>query len=125
MAKFPTPELTEILEFAVSQHQPPLVKGRRIKLRYAHSGGHNPPRIVIHGNQVESLPKAYRTFLANFFREKLNLVGTPIHLDAKPKKPFGDEFANPRLVLADACREHQGVESLQRRCKPTDFTGDP
>lgn len=83
MAKFPTPELTEILEFAVSQHQPPLVKGRRIKLRYAHQGGTNPPVIVIHGNQTQSLADSYRRYLINFFREKLRLVGTPIHIVLK------------------------------------------
>jgi GTP-binding protein len=83
MIKVSTPELTRLLERAVNAHQPPLVQGRRIKLRYAHQGGQNPPVIVIHGNQTERLPAAYRRYLNNFFREALHLVGTPIRLEFK------------------------------------------
>lgn len=81
--KLPTPLLTRILESAVKQHQPPLIHGRRIKLRYAHAGGQNPPIIVIHGNQTESLPLDYSRYLINFFRKKLKLVGTPIKIELK------------------------------------------
>ena len=59
MRAMPTRELTRTLEHALTVHQPPLVRGRRIKLRYAHQGGRNPPRIVIHGNQTASVPDAY------------------------------------------------------------------
>jgi GTPase len=55
-AQLSTPKLSRLLESAVAEHQPPLVGHRRIKLRYAHQGGQNPPVIVIHGNQTESLP---------------------------------------------------------------------
>jgi GTP-binding protein len=79
--KVSTPALTRMLEQAVHQHQPPLVRGRRIKLRYAHQGGQNPPVIVIHGNQTESLPDAYKRYLNNYFRTALQLVGTPIRLE--------------------------------------------
>jgi GTP-binding protein len=78
-----TPELTSILEQAVQAHQPPLVRGRRIKLRYAHQGGRNPPIIVIHGNQTERLPDSYRRYLMNAFREALRLSGTPIRLELR------------------------------------------
>ena len=66
-----TNELTNLLQEALAQHAPPLVKGRRIKLRYAHMGGLNPPTIVIHGNQVEALPGSYLRYLENFFRSRL------------------------------------------------------
>ncbi len=78
-----TPELTKILNDAVNAHTPPLVHGRRIKLRYAHPGGHNPPRIIIHGNQVHALPDAYKRYLANTFQERLHLMGTPVHTEFK------------------------------------------
>ncbi|PAV26263.1 ribosome biogenesis GTPase Der [Tamilnaduibacter salinus] len=81
MTKWPTRRLTEILLGAVQQHQPPVVRGRRVKLRYAHQGGSNPPRIVVHGNQVESLPDAYRRFLENTFRKVLDIWGTPIRFE--------------------------------------------
>ncbi len=76
-----TNNLSKLLEAAVTAHPPPLVRGRRIKLRYAHLGGRNPPTIVIHGNQVETVPGSYQRYLENFFREQLNLVGTPIQIE--------------------------------------------
>lgn len=81
--KYSTAELTRLLEKAVQMHQPPLVHGRRIKLRYAHQGGMNPPRIIIHGNQLEKVPAAYQRYLVNFFREQLHSVGTPIKVEFK------------------------------------------
>ncbi len=79
----PTPILTRLLEAAVTEHQPPLVQGRRIKLRYAHQGGRNPPIIVIHGNQTERLPEPYRRYLINRFRSELKLSGTPLRIERK------------------------------------------
>jgi GTP-binding protein len=78
-----TPELTRVLEQAVMEHQPPLVRGRRIKLRYAHQGGRNPPVVVIHGNQTERLPDTYKRYLINTFRNHFQLVGTPMRLELK------------------------------------------
>ena len=87
--KLSTPLLTRILEDAVATHQPPLVQGRRIKLRYAHAGGHHPPIIVIHGNQTSNLPMAYRRYLAAQYIKALKLVGTPIRIELKDSEnPF-------------------------------------
>ncbi len=81
MREIATPELTRTLEAALEQHQPPLVRGRRIKLRYAHQGGRNPPVIVIHGNQTAHVPDAYRRYLVNVFRRTYGLEGTPVRLE--------------------------------------------
>jgi len=81
MRDLPTPELTRVLEGAMQQHQPPLVRGRRVKLRYAHQGGRNPPVIVIHGTQAERTPEDYRRYLANCFRQAFDLRGTPVRLE--------------------------------------------
>ena len=78
-----TTELTRELEAAVMEHPPPLVRGRRIRLRYAHQGGRNPPVIVIHGNQTESTPESYRRYLINRFRKAFKLKGTPVRLAFK------------------------------------------
>ena len=75
MFKVSTNQLTRILEDAVASHPPPMVGGRRIKLRYAHLGGHNPPVIVIHGNQTSSLPKAISVILKMFFAMSINSKG--------------------------------------------------
>jgi GTP-binding protein len=76
----PTSELNNILEQAVIAHQPPLVKGREVKLRYAHIGHYAPPTIIIHGVRTSFLPDSYRRYLANFFRQSLRLHGTPIKI---------------------------------------------
>ena len=89
MAQLQTPRLTRVLEDAVSDHQPPLVHGRRIKFRYAHLGGKNPPRIIIHGNQTSSTPQSYRRYLENTFRDVLKLHGTPVMIEFKQSEnPF-------------------------------------
>ena len=89
MREMPTPELTRVLERAIEQHQPPLVRGRRIKLRYAHQGGRNPPIIVVHGNQVDHVPDAYRRYLANVYRERFRLQGTPVRVEFRSdENPF-------------------------------------
>ncbi|MGH8598295.1 MAG: ribosome biogenesis GTPase Der, partial [Gammaproteobacteria bacterium] len=82
----PTKVLTEILERALERHNPPMVRGRRIKLRYAHFGAKNPPTIIIHGSQTDEVPAGYQRFLSNFFRQALKLVGTPVRIQFK----FGD-----------------------------------
>ncbi len=79
--KLNTNLLTRILEDAVSSHPPPMFNGRRIKLRYAHAGGQNPPIIIIHGNQVDKVPDHYTRYLENIFRRELKLAGTPIRIE--------------------------------------------
>lgn len=89
MRKLSTRELTELLESLVFAHQPPMIRGRRIKLRYAHQGGRNPPIIVIHGNQVDEVPNSYKRYLENGFRKQLKLVGTPVRIEFKGgENPF-------------------------------------
>ncbi len=92
----PTPILTEVLEDAVRRNPPPMSHGRRIKLRYAHQGGRNPPVIVIHGTQVERTPRTYERFLMNVFRKAFELEGTPVRIEFKAGK---NPFAGRRNVL--------------------------
>lgn len=87
--KLGTNRLTTILQDAVIDHQPPMVRGRRIKLRYAHAGGKNPPIIVIHGNQTEEIPSHYTRYLEKTFRKVLDLHGTPIKIEYRStENPF-------------------------------------
>ena len=81
MRSISTNALTRTLQAAVEQHQPPLVHGRRIRLRYAHQGGSNPPVIVIHGKQTKRLPGHYHRYLESYFRKEYDLMGTPIRIE--------------------------------------------
>ena len=78
-----TTALNRALQGLVQGHPPPTVRGRRIKLRYAHRLGAHPPRIGIHGNQTEALPGSYLRYLENGFREAFNLVGSPVRIELK------------------------------------------
>ncbi len=86
-----TSTLTRILEEAASAHPPPVIRGRRIKLKYAHLGGQNPPRIIIHGNQIESVPDSYKRYIERYIRKCLNLQGTPVKIEFKQgDNPFAE-----------------------------------
>ncbi len=102
LREMPTPELTRVLEKALEAHQPPLVRGRRIKLRYAHQGGRNPPLIVVHGNQVKHVPEAFRRYLMNTFREAFRLQGTPVRVEFRADS---NPFAGRRNELNDRQRK--------------------
>ena len=78
-----TTALNRVLQGLLQAHPPPSVRGRRIKLRYAHRLDGHPPRIGIHGNQTEALPASYIRYLENGFREAFNLVGNPVRIELK------------------------------------------
>jgi GTP-binding protein len=107
-----TTDLTRELESAVTAHPPPLVRGRRIKLRYAHQGGRNPPVIVIHGNQTDKVPEAYRRYLVNRFRKVFKLKGTPVRLAFKTGK---NPYQGKRNKLTP--RQEQKRKRLMRHAK--------
>ncbi|MDH3490669.1 MAG: ribosome biogenesis GTPase Der [Gammaproteobacteria bacterium] len=107
-----TTELTRELESAVMAHPPPMVRGRRIRLRYAHQGGRNPPVIVIHGNQTDKLPESYRRYLVNRFRKAFKLKGTPVRLAFKTSE---NPFKGKRNKLTP--RQERSRKRLMKRVK--------
>ncbi|MDF2178938.1 ribosome biogenesis GTPase Der [Aliiglaciecola sp. CAU 1673] len=108
-----TSMLTRIMEMAQDDHQPPLVRGRRVKMKYAHAGGYNPPVIVIHGNQVQDLPDSYKRFLMNYFRKTLNVMGTPIRIEFREgANPF--EGKKNQLTLAQE-RKRKRLMSFHKK----------
>jgi len=94
MARLPTPRLTRALQAALVQQQPPRAGYSRPKLRYAHQGGANPPRIIIHGNALEHVPDSYRRYLERFFRDAFKLEGTPLKVEFKTGR---NPYARARL----------------------------
>ncbi len=91
MKDLPTSLLNRVLERAVTKNPPPMRAGRRMKPKFAHQGGHNPPLIVIHGNQLDKLPGSYTRYLVNSFRQGCNLWGTPVRLEMRhAENPYKD-----------------------------------
>lgn len=86
-----TAEVNRALAAAVRAHPPPLVRGRQVKLRYAHKAGNHPPTVIVHGNQTEALPASYLRYLASHFRDAFGLAGTPVRVEARTgNNPFAD-----------------------------------
>jgi GTP-binding protein len=116
MRDMSTGQLSRVLEKAMEAHQPPLVRGRRIKLRYAHQGGRNPPRIVIHGNQTQQTPDAYKRYLCNVFREAFDLYACPVALELRTDaNPFGNREQREAAVRKLKVKKKVGQKNAQRR----------
>jgi GTP-binding protein len=107
-----TPQLTRMLEVVVAQHQPPMVNGRRIKLRYAHQGGQNPPIIIIHGKQALKVPKSYQRYLMNHFTKALKLFGTPLRIEFRQDDNPFKETTRVKPVLD---KEEARQKKIERR----------
>jgi GTP-binding protein len=99
-----TPRLTRVLEDAIQVNPPPLVRGRQVRLRYAHQGGRYPPLIVVHGTQAQRLPDHYKRYLENAFREALRLKGTPVRVEFRTTE---NPFAGRRNKLTPRQAKHR------------------
>ncbi|ELV8625281.1 ribosome biogenesis GTPase Der [Vibrio cidicii] len=111
-----TSVLTRIMKMATEDHQPPMVRGRRVKLKYAHAGGYNPPIIVIHGNMVRELPDSYKRYLMNYYRKSLDIMGTPIRiLFQNSENPF--EGRTSKMTLSQERARKRMVSAVKNRSK--------
>jgi GTP-binding protein len=114
--KLSTHALTRILEGAVQEHAPPMIDGRRIKLRYAHAGGQNPPLIVIHGNQTGRVPRSYTRYLEKVFRRELDLAGTPVRIEFKTgDNPYADK--RNKLTARQVQRKRRLMSHVKKKKK--------
>jgi GTPase len=106
-------KLTQILNDATEAHQPPMISGKRIKMRYAHMGGQNPPTIIVHGNKVDKTPADYRRYLENVFRRVYKLEGTPVRIDFKTSEnPF--EGRKTQMDERVAARKRRYVQKFNK-----------
>ncbi len=109
-------KLSALLNDAVQMHQPPLARGRRIKLRYAHQGGQNPPLIVIHGSQTEHIPESYKRYLINSFRKWLKLEATPIRLEFKnSSNPYRGTRRNNEKSKQVMAKRHRQTKNMAKK----------
>ena len=87
--RLPTAELNRWFEAALERHQPPLVNGRRLRLRYMTQAKARPPTFVAFGTRAEQIPEDYQRYLVNGLRETFDLPGTPIRLQLRgTKNPY-------------------------------------
>ena len=108
--ELPTPELNRVLEQALAAHSPPLVGGRRVRLRYAHQGGRHPPVVVIHGSRLDLLPGHYRRYLVNVLRKAFHLQGAPLRLEFKSGgNPFAGRRNRPGQLRRRRARRSRGA----------------
>src|SRR5258706_4793412 len=81
-----TPKSTRARIAGVERQAPPRTGLIRPKLRYAHQGGINPPRIIIHGNALDRVPDSYLRYLEGYFRDAFRLPGTPLSIELRTKR---------------------------------------
>lgn len=91
-SRVPTGELNRWFDFMLERHPPPLISGKRLKLRYITQVKSRPPTFVVFGTRAELLPEEYRRYLINGLREQFGLTGVPIRLQLRgTKNPYADE----------------------------------
>jgi len=111
-----TSMLTRIMQMAQDDHQPPMVRGRRVKLKYAHAGGYNPPIVVVHGNLVNELPGSYKRYLMNYYRKSLEMMGTPIRIHFQSSEnPF--EGKKQKLTVSQERQRKRLTSVIKNRDK--------
>ena len=89
--RLPTAALNRWFEQALQRHPPPLVRGRRLRLRYITQPKARPPTFVAFGSRTPELPEDYRRYLVNSLRETFELPGTPIRLQLRAtRNPYAE-----------------------------------
>ncbi|MFZ4125897.1 MAG: ribosome biogenesis GTPase Der [Rickettsiales bacterium] len=87
--RVPTAELNRWLEMSLQHHSPPMVRGRRLKVKYMTQIKSRPPAFQISTNMKKEFPDAYLRYLVNGLRESFGLKGTPIRMNLKvSNNPF-------------------------------------
>ncbi|MGI4799623.1 MAG: ribosome biogenesis GTPase Der [Janthinobacterium lividum] len=87
-----TGELNRWFETALERHQPPMVEGRRLKLRYMTQAKARPPTFIMFGTRAELTPEDYQRYLVNSLRERFEMPGVPIRLQQRgTKNPFAED----------------------------------
>ena len=106
--EFNTAKLNRVLAQAVEHTAPPMKRGRRIKIKFAHQAGKNPPVIILHGNQVDHLPKTYIRYLQGVFADAYRLVGITVRLiprvEENPYEP--DPNTRPKQTVKSKARSN-------------------
>ena len=88
----PTSQLSKLIEDMVESDPPPYNQGRRIKLKYAHQAGSQPPMFIIYGTQTKKLRANYKKFIENRIRNYFSFWGTPIRLIFKDSSnPYAEK----------------------------------
>ncbi len=90
--RVPTGELNRWFEAALERHPPPLIEGRRLKLRYITQAKARPPTFVVFGTRAEQMPASFTRYLVRGLRETFGLAGTPIRLQGRGTvNPFAEK----------------------------------
>ena len=96
MTDMGTGEINRILKDAEERRNPPMVGNYRIKLKFGHQGGMNPPHVIIHGNQLDKLPQTYQRYLSNTFEKAYKMIGTKVKLTFRTSENPYEPVQNSR-----------------------------
>ncbi len=89
--KVPTHALNRWLKVMTERHPPPMVQGRRLRLRYLTQTKTRPPTFQLFLSRHDALPDDYSRYIVNGLREDFAIPGVPIRLVLrKADNPFAD-----------------------------------
>lgn len=80
-----TSVLNQVVTDAVAMNQPPMEKGKRLKILYTTQVKVKPPTFVIFCNEPEIMHFSYQRYLENQLREAFGFKGTPINIIVRGK----------------------------------------
>ena len=85
-ARIPTGELNRWFEMMLEAHPPPVISGRRLRLRYITQVKARPPTFAIFSTRADKIPESYLRYLGNGLREDFGLIGIPLRLNTRKRK---------------------------------------
>ena len=85
-ARIPTGELNRWFEMMLEAHPPPVISGRRLRLRYITQVKTRPPTFAIFSTRADKVPESYLRYLGNGLREDFGLIGVPLRLNTRKRK---------------------------------------
>jgi GTP-binding protein len=100
-----TADLNRVLQEATRAHMPPSIRGKQPRFYYAAQTGVTPPEITIFTNSKLEIPTVYQRYLRNVFRDRFELLGTPLQLRFRPR-PGGHERSPRREATKKGKRQH-------------------
>jgi GTP-binding protein len=109
--RVPTGALNRVVRDAVEAHNPPVDKGRRVKIFYGTQVTVAPPTFVFATNAPEAIHFSYRRYLQNQIREAFGYTGAPIRLIFRKR---GDEAGRKENLQA---RKRTAARTTPRRRK--------
>ena len=111
--------INKVLLDAVAGHQPPINKGKRVRLYFATQVKTAPPTFVVATNDTEGVHFSYRRYLINQLREAFDFGGAPVRIIFRRREGDRLKQLSPaqkkNRILKRESEGHQGKTAPRRK----------